>query len=537
MEVDSMIASVPLDNHSSDELFIFQNDIYTPETQVTYIEQFKKLCHAGKILSSFNDETWTCSNEIKKRILSFSMNRILYETSFGGKFRIHYSTMSKMLRYYAISRMNHNIFATIARHLNIITYFLTHYGRVTIKQTSEECGTIVAFLCFIGMDNLSIDSIQKTIFSETTEDPPPRELSAMINYYILHDAVNEVSKRNTKEFIHWFPIYFWCNITFIIPLRATEMLVTPFNCITRENGKVYLTLRRSKLKKTTREVFHEVEKDYKLFHFIIPDEEDALAIEKYQKLTQQHSRRFLFDFTGVSANQMLSLRSFNALLEEFIHLHIFGNHKYDYARYTSGLTEFEVVSAGDSRHLALSNMFCQGVDLEVCRKLADHSDITTTAGYCSNILNTLEASSIMKIQREMFNEYASFKEKIKSTSSSQITNFKSFCSAPEQPHKTGNITPCVKNNYLETCIGCQYYTPSDLELTREVDKRKAKLLKTSKALLKCLTQIRGLQVDDIDKMFLEVHVAIARYQTVCDQHAKEMHEKWLAQKSSQVKTF
>ena len=232
---------------------------------------------------------------------------------------------------------------------------------------------------------------------------------------------------------------------------------------------------------------------------------------------------------------MLSLDKFNELIEEFIVLHIVGNHKYDYARFASGIKEFEIVNAGDSRHLALSNMFCQGVDLDICRQLADHTDLTTTAGYCTNILNTLESSSIMKIQRELYNKELilhSYEYRYPLTNQNHI----SCCSSPEQPHKTGNVLPCIKENHLETCIGCQYYTPSASELTKELETRRKKLLSASKTVVKCLIHKRDLKIDDMDKLFLDAHAAVTRYQIACNEKTKEVKEKWLAQQNIQKMT-
>lgn len=55
------------------------------------------------------------------------------------------------------------------------------------------------------------------------------DLSHLINYLAIANEVNDLyhTEMSMDEFKKWFPIFFWANITFVIPLRATEMLVTP----------------------------------------------------------------------------------------------------------------------------------------------------------------------------------------------------------------------------------------------------------------------------------------------------------------------
>ena len=529
------MTAIPQRSDISDDYIFLKSNTYDPKNKDQYIKIFNNNISEGKICGSFSNDIWKCFNGVNKTTIYFSMNRNLYCKRFGNKYGITYSTISEILRYYVLFLLGRRIFKTIAYRVRIITGFLTHYGNPKIKNCQLEIGYIIEFLTFLNLRKKDIEDIRLLLIKKESYSSHPRNLAHIINYIALHDAVNEVCKRNTEEFIKWFPIYFWANITFIIPLRPTEMLVTPFDCINREEGKIFLSLRRTKLKKRVNKVHHSVVDDYTIFHYEIPETESIQAIEKYQKLTGMKPRAFLFHYSVHS--HMLSLHRFNYLLRSFVDLNLTGNHKYDYLRFASGIKDFQYVNAGDSRHLAMSNLYFQDVGADICRQLADHIDISTSAGYYLNISETVEATSIMMIQnmlnREKYEYFApNYKE-------NPVYSFnRSVCSAPEQPLTTGDVTPCIRENHLENnCIGCRYYIPSESELYQEMSLREKELQNASKAVLNCMKKDHSMQDIDIDKIFLDAHTAITRYKVACDYKAKEIGKKWLAQQSTLKKTF
>lgn len=228
-----------------------------------------------------------------------------------------------------------------------------------------------------------------------------RQLSPIINYLAMENEVNRIYGSNPPEgvFRKWFPVYFWVNVTFILPLRATEMLLTPKECIYRKDGKVYLRVRRTNLKKGLRTVYYDVDKDYREHSYDVPDTVVARNIEKYMELTRAQDRRFLFEYNEQMVNGLFPLASFNRLTKAFMEEYIIGNTRYDFVRHTSGITEFEPVTAGDSRPIAMANLYFQGSGADICRQLADHENINTSSGYYANISETIWASSLFHPSR------------------------------------------------------------------------------------------------------------------------------------------
>ena len=308
----------------------------------------------------------------------FTMNASLYYKHMGKEFEIPIETMKNMLRCYAIYYNGVYIYNTIARNkIYIIKHFLMRYRDKDFELTTEDIVTVKEFLGLINTPNEQIEKIISYIKLKKCSKTSQRKLSPIINYLVIENEINRIYKEECEEevFIKWFPIYFWVNVTFILPLRATEMLLTPKNCIERKNNKIFLTVRRTKLKKGNKAVYYDVNKDYKEFVYEIPDTEVVRNIEKYIELTEKEDRRFLFVYSELSINKMLSLGAFNQLIASFVEKHIIGNHMYDFAKYASGITEYERVTAGDSRPIAMANLYFQKSGADICRQLADHINI------------------------------------------------------------------------------------------------------------------------------------------------------------------
>ena len=229
---------------------------------------------------------------------------------------------------------------------------------------------------------------------------------------------------------------------------------------------------------------------------------------------------------------MLSLNSFNILLSSFVEEHLIGNHKYDYARFASGIDEFSVVTAGDSRPIAMSNLFYQDMGADICRQLANHTSINVSYGYFTNVSETVYASSIIHMQRKINRGYkdAEYMQRMYERRVPSV----SACMAPSNPKVTGDISECLRLNMLEDCLGCPHYAPSEAELNESLKARKTALDNASKKMLEAI--VAGTKIDgaDLDKAFLDAHTGSVRYKIACDENAAMGAVKWHRYRNTQT---
>lgn len=527
-----------------DDVIFFAENQYNRIDQGKYRAVFDEMVAANRLTGSFGDMKWMGYSGVKRFGIEFTMDEKEYNSHFGRAFGISYKTMQNMLRCYALYILGSYIFSTINQKIAWARQFVTTFGNETVAFPGDAAEVLQEFLLYIGTPEPDIDDILLRIHFAQRKAIRPRELSHLINYLAIANEINDLYHRNISddEFKRWFPIFFWTNVTFIIPLRATEMLVTPLQCISRqEDGRPLITLRRTMLKGKKQIVRYEVERDYREFTYEVPNTWVVEMIERYQELTAGRERKYLFDHTKYMVNNMVSLQSFNMLLADFISSHLIGNPKYDYARFATGVTEFELVTAGDSRPIAMANLYFQDISADICRQLADHSQISTSFGYYTNVSNTIQCASIMQVQRRIHQQRNEVRMAEDAHAISRVSATKgasiSRCTSPHQPFVTGDISDCIKQNHLHECIGCEYYFPSEDELKNELEKRKKKLDDISKRLVEHIadTRIGDSKKIDIDKLFLDTHTGAVRFKVISDQYAEEAEYKWRRQRDSQKK--
>jgi hypothetical protein len=455
----------------------------------------------------------------------------LYEQHIGKDFGISRETMGTMLRCYAISCCGTYIFDTIAdEKMNVIRRFLQQYGDRGFRLNGSDCATVEDFLFFIDTPDEQISKILQNIRRIKSRKSSSRRLSPIINYLVLENEIRAIYDNcpDDETFRKWFPIYFWVNITFILPLRATEMLVTPKDCIRRENGKVYLRIRRTNLKKKHRAVYYDVDKDYTEYSYEIPDTVVTRNIEKYMEITRAQDRRFLFEYSWQMVNGMLSLMAFNHLIAAFMEECIIGNHRYDFIRYASEIAEFEPVTAGDSRPIAMANLYFQKFSADICRQLADHENINTSSGYYTNISETIWASSLIQVQKRMEHQKRCSQEQCGKSLLTVTDVGRSVCVSERRQADAEDLRDCIEQGHLEECMGCKFYRPAREELTAFMEEQKHKADESAKRVLESMnraTVLKGVDVS-LEELFLSVQTEASRYRMGCGMKAEEKYREW-----------
>ena len=370
---------------------IMDDGQYSSTHRDIYLKQFETLRAEGKIIGKYEDLKWMGFNGVKKTEMVFSLDAAHYGKCAGREFHISLNRMIDMLKAYVLYNCDQFVFKSISIQLRTIKRFLEGYDGRQYDEPTEHKKAILHFLSFIGLPPYELEKIDRLVVEKPIPVSGQRQLANLINYMAIANETSEMyemSEIDDEEYIKWFPVYFWTHITFILPLRATEMLVTPFDCIRREkNGRtgeneVWIRIHRTRLKGGHKQVLHEVSKDYRLFEYRLPPSKVVTNIEKYQSLTSRHKRDYLFDYNEKTVkNGLMSLLLYNELLGNFIKEKLIGNHKYDFARYAAGVDEFEIVTAGDSRPIAMANLFYQNAGADICRQLANHVNLDTSAHY------------------------------------------------------------------------------------------------------------------------------------------------------------
>lgn len=284
-------------------------------------------------------------------------------------------------------------------------------GNTFMRISVDSAPAIQQFLRILPGDtdykNMLIDLIDPMIDEEEKSDKEGnyRTLCYYQTYlrfdFILNDFWRTAS---TKEKMLYFPIYLWWRLTAILPLRPIEFVLTPRNCITRENGKTLITIRRTKRKKSPLSAEYNIESDFEMEQYIIP-EDLALDVEDYIEYTSSNyespidtlfCKNTLHRITeSTPKTKRFLYRTLNSLLNRFQN-EVVLSPRYGLTLRPKGETplgdnEIELVSLGDTRHIAMISLMISGNSELVCQALAGHDIIETGQAYYGNVKTFVDA--------------------------------------------------------------------------------------------------------------------------------------------------
>lgn len=220
-----------------------------------------------------------------------------------------------------------------------------------------------------------------------------RVLAAFDSYLRFNEVLSEFWQTASDDAkLFYFPVYFWWNLTVILPLRPTEFLLTPRNCL---DGDI-LTIRRTKLKGLGGKVNYRIAQDYRLCRYEIAP---ALAAElnRYIDLTD--------DMPGTELDTLLRLDAHYSRMRMSPDER---NRYYTYNHMRTCLSMFLAETAGggvgsinlgDTRHLAMISLIISGGSPTICKELAGHSDVGVSSHYYSNISTIVERTAIDRFRK------------------------------------------------------------------------------------------------------------------------------------------
>ena len=307
-----------------------------------------------------------------------------------------------------------------------------------------------------------------------------RQLAQFQSYFTFNDILNDYWKQQLpdEERLFYYPLYLWWQITAVVPLRPREFLLTQRECLSEEQGKYYLTLRRNNLKGKEKGVSHKIAEDYYLTTYEIP-EKLALIIQHYLDLTKDLASTkldtlFVTDThykrwerrTGIN-NRFLTYTNLNTILKYFFNEVVserYG-HQVHYLNPPSRLKDNEInfIHIGDTRHIAMINLIAEGGSPVTAMLLAGHDNVTTSSHYFSNLSQFIECRSY-QVYRKLTSSQTTYeisKAQRKYTVGKayvQLDN-KGRCYSPL--YAIGNFSDCLKviSNHAElgACTSCPFY--------------------------------------------------------------------------------
>ena len=300
-----------------------------------------------------------------------------------------------------------------------------------------------------------------------------RDLAGLSDYLRFDRELDAFWQGSTlDEKLRWFLIRLWWELTCILPMRPTELLVTPWDCVRHSDGQYFLTIRRTKLKKRKGSLGYRVVTDYSACTYEVPA---ALAEEiLWYKVSVTAALK------GCSDKDKDKDKDSSALCLSYL----FGGSRplpYQDARlllrsFLGDVLGWEDVSAihlGDTRHLSMIGLIISGGSPVICRELAGHESVDIASHYYTNTSRIVRSASYFFTRdrgKSCSLVSAPFRMPPEGASLHPVPG--GMCGAPQV--LSGDISECMRNipagGIPGDCAGCPSFYPDRDHLHRAVSR-------------------------------------------------------------------
>ncbi len=404
----------------------------------------------GVVQGEYQENSWTISNQITAIHLDFSLPPEAFEQGAGLWSGCNRDEFLKTVKSAMALELGVTCISTLAETFReLMRAAVTPAPGIPDLKLSPRASGLLCDLPNASpeRDLLLEASVERRIWS--SPESPARRLLADLDTFLLFEKKTRdfYESATEKEKILWFPVVIWVDLSFILPLRPTEFILLPRDCIQGGPGNYTITIRRTLLKKHKGAITYRIDGDYKKDTYPVPD---SLAREilfyvshtSPDEDTDGTDQLFAHDgpFTYADFRRMLKSFAIQCLnLED----------------------EADLVLPGCSRHLAMIGLIMAGGSPDVCRVLAGHETVDQASWYFGNLYNILQGA-IMRIasQSRLFEPLQSpYRILPEGTPFHNVTGGR--CTAMEVPE--GDVSPCLQfyktGRRPDLCSGCPHFYP------------------------------------------------------------------------------
>ena len=481
-------------------------------------EIFKNYHFRGVIINeNFEDNVWVLTNQLKKMTFPFRPNELAFNSYAKKWLGCSYHCFVDAIKAYAVFHLGSIELSGIRE----IVRKLTLLAETPCEDLPVETH-IIEFLKLLPggetMDQVIEDLEERSMFiHQRTVKGKQRVLADFDNYFRFNHALEDYwEQADDCHKLFYFPMHFWWILTAILPLRPTEFLLTPRDCVERKNGENVLTIRRTALKGGQRKVFYNIAGDYRLMKYSIPDKM-AAAIEWYREAT-----------AGIPVSSLDTLFVQNPHYSYFCRsvpahsvYYTYQNLSYCLRRFQDEVIKVESdndrINLGDTRHLAMISLIASGGSPVICRELAGHEDINISSHYYSNISRFVECATYEMYRRQK-GGYVEMLNHTPALVGETIDVVGGRCDSAA--YIAGSISDCIGNigagGEIGQCDRCPHFIDGKTGLNllfSDTGERKRQVDEDSKYLMRMLEMVRkGRGSDeDIQSALLKLQHSSSRY--------------------------
>lgn len=480
----------------------------------------------GIILNdSFSDSEWRFTNQLQNMTISFKFNELNYHKNAKLWIGCDYRLFIESAKAYVVFRLGSFTINSIREMVNSFRMFVDGTEENLLDAVLEYASSMADFLAALPGENarrdIVLESLEERQWNRQTQAGKNRQrvLSELGTYFKFNDTIQNLwESAEDSEKLFWFPLYLWWTLTAILPLRTTEFLLTPRECLNSENGEHLITLRRTLLKGGGRKLAYRIDKDYENVRYTIPDKM-AGEIMWYLEATKTMMPASLSTLFVQEPHYTYFAKTPNSTLGYYTYSNL-STCLRCFQENIMGVATDSKIRLGDTRHLAMISLILSGGSPLICKELAGHADINISSHYYSNISSYIECATYKAHLKsrtrvaELTERTLFLPKKLRQTVPVQD----GFCDS--EVYGRGDIYDCVKsigvNGELGDCLSCPHFIDGITGvyfLYSNPAARKEQVDHDSLYLLQTLEAVRrgiGLQ-EDIQSALLRLQLSACRY--------------------------
>lgn len=478
------------------------------ETRKRSLERFLDFQGKGVLREcSFYDDIWNATDELRQCRIDFSFDTEKYDAHSRLWIGCTSECYRECLKAYAALLLGDYALVTIKGIIKDLAGMAGDSAEEVLKGHPEKNYHRAAFLSLIPLGNDIRDHVIEELedMQIRRKNKNQRNLADFHHYLAFDHALKEYwSHAEEADKRKYFPVYFWWSLTSVLPLRATEFLMTPWDCIGEKDGRYFLTVRRTKLKKGEKHSY-KISEDYALHSYPIP-QDIYHEIDWYKKTAPVHlipDIDTLLVPEGAVPSGYFTFCQMQRRLRQF-YKEVLGDEAYP-------------VHLGDTRHLAMVNLILSGGSPVVCRELAGHEDIDISSHYYSNMSGVVESVIVSQFRGwDPDSAISGTKRYCLSVPLNSIRVKNGWCDYPGMA--CGDVSGCVSayvpGGMIGDCCTCRHFCPDRKGLQLQIEKdTKKQVDEDGIYLMQMISLVRksmGYE-EDIDEALLRIRGSAERY--------------------------
>lgn len=534
-----------------------------PNMNETTITQARHLffgyIQSGVIKScTFDSNIWFTTDEYSNVNLDFRINADEY--MYSEYLHMSLDEFTKYLKTYIICHFGEYALGTLRGTLHsvkqIVTSPVSEMAEITEDINTNYVYRVVDFFSMLPEDNREdelntlLGVLTDAYDNDTDKGNNQRTLASFESYFRFNDILKRFwnESKNTEEKLFFFPVWFWWNLTAVIPQRPKEFIVNQRDCLKKVGNEYWIAIRRSNIKGSGKKKGYKILIDFRTNEYVIP-ESLAKEIEWYQKATEKYLDNDIHTLLIADPHYSIWERSRprNSRYFTYINLNTCLRYFYEkivkerygyriiYDNINSTLQderEIDYIHLGDTRHLALINLILEGATPMVAMMLAGHDNPDMSSHYYSNITKLVECRTYRQYKK-MLNGQTAYKL----SGPTAHMSVRDFTPLPDGSrcystnYKNGDISDCHRScgpcGELGFCGTCTYHRDKDQLFTDSKELYVNRIMNECDNLQEVVRAVRNGkgELEEITQVLMRLKDQEYSYQQYLLETMEERHEE------------